>query len=78
MGYLGSRGRLKAVIAKLQTGQTVRVVTIGGSVTAGLHGVGDGHSWPDYLFNYLNDTWPGQVLGTNGEGLGMHHCGMQC
>lgn len=42
------------------------MTTVGGSVTAGLHGVGDGHSWPEYLFNFINDTFPGQLESTNG------------
>lgn len=37
------------------------MTAVGGSVTAGLHGNRDGHSWPEYLFNYLEDTYPGQV-----------------
>jgi len=57
---------LRRVVNKLLQGEHIHVTTIGGSVTAGLHGIGDGHSWPDYLFNYLNDTFPGQVTSTNG------------
>ncbi|KAG1678053.1 hypothetical protein FOA52_000849 [Chlamydomonas sp. UWO 241] len=58
--------RLHAFVSKALSGNAVHVTTIGGSVTAGLCGHGDGRSWPDYLFDYLEELFPGQVSSTNG------------
>ena len=64
---MGSLSRLQKVMMKLKEGLPVRVVTIGGSVTAGLHGVGDGLPWPQYLFDFLQNAYPDNqsFLGTN-------------
>jgi len=66
LGYVGSGRRLRAVLEKLAAGNHIHVTAVGGSVTAGLHGARDGHSWPEYLFNFLDDRYPGQVTGHNG------------
>jgi hypothetical protein len=68
LGYIGSLSRLKKVMSKFKGGLSLHITAVGGSVTAGLHGVGDGLPWPQYLFNFLQDAYKdqgGEILGVN-------------
>lgn len=63
--FLGAGTRLRAVMARMMAGMPVHVTTLGGSNTAGDVQM-DGLSWPQYLFNYLADTYGKHVTGNNG------------
>ena len=42
-------------------GKHIKVSTIGGSITAG-QGALDAPNWPQYLFNWLEDTYGGDLV----------------
>ena len=42
-------------------GEKIKVATIGGSITAG-QGAVDAPNWPQYLFNWLEDTFGADVV----------------
>ncbi|GAX81637.1 hypothetical protein CEUSTIGMA_g9065.t1 [Chlamydomonas eustigma] len=66
ISYLGSHSRLRAAITKLKSGNKIKVATIGGSITAG-QGAVDAPNWPQYLFNWLEDTYGKDIIeGSNG------------
>eukprot|EP00195_Chlamydomonas_chlamydogama_P016102 CAMPEP_0202891718 /NCGR_PEP_ID=MMETSP1392-20130828/1712_1 /ASSEMBLY_ACC=CAM_ASM_000868 /TAXON_ID=225041 /ORGANISM="Chlamydomonas chlamydogama, Strain SAG 11-48b" /LENGTH=508 /DNA_ID=CAMNT_0049575555 /DNA_START=27 /DNA_END=1553 /DNA_ORIENTATION=+ len=68
--YMGAAERLRTALNRLKKGEKIKVVTIGGSITAG-QGCVDAPNWPEYLFNYLQDKYgPDKVTGSNGAVAG--------
>jgi hypothetical protein len=56
IGYLGSHDRLKVALDKLGRGETMKVTTIGGSITGG-QGAVDAPSWPQYMNEFMLDNF---------------------
>ncbi|GAX77809.1 hypothetical protein CEUSTIGMA_g5252.t1 [Chlamydomonas eustigma] len=66
ISYLGSHTRLRMAVDKMKDGKLMKVATLGGSITAG-QGAVDAPNWPQYLFNWLEDTYGKEVVkGSNG------------
>jgi hypothetical protein len=60
--FLGANERLRSKLDNLRRGKPVKVVFLGGSITAGA-GAGNGtHPWTTYLTNWMEDQYGQQLV----------------
>ena len=67
MSYLGAKSRLRAAVNKLKKGEPFKAGYVGGSITGG-QGAVDAPNWPQYVTNWLEDSFGGKSKATGQNG----------